>query len=274
MAARPTSSARRANQLRPIRIKRNFTRSAPGSVLMEMGKTVVLCTASVEEHVPAWMTGRGRGWMTAEYNMLPHSTTPRRRRERGKTDGRTIEIQRLIGRSLRAVANLDALGERTIQIDCDVLQADGGTRTASISGALVAVVDALRASGVRVSATGQYPLNDSLAAISVGLVAGRCLLDLDYELDSAAEVFDVDVKLGALDRLALFGEEVAHRVDEGVEPSSGGVRVGAQVHRATQTRLGSRVITAVHRDLVHRVQGRVGGIEVFVVHVQRHDRPV
>lgn len=188
MPVRPTTSARRANQLRPIRIKRKFTRSAPGSVLLEMGKTVVLCTASVQDQVPPWMAGSGRGWMTAEYNMLPHSTTPRRRRERGKVDGRTTEIQRLIGRSLRAVANLEALGERTIQVDCDVLQADGGTRTASISGALVAVVDALRASGWRASAAGQYPLRDSVAAISVGLVGGRCLLDLDYELDSAAEV--------------------------------------------------------------------------------------
>jgi ribonuclease PH len=240
MAARPTSSARRANQLRPIRIKRNFTRSAPGSVLMEMGKTVVLCTASVEEHVPAWMTGRGRGWMTAEYNMLPHSTTPRRRRERGKTDGRTIEIQRLIGRSLRAVANLDALGERTIQIDCDVLQADGGTRTASISGALVAVVDALRASGVRVSATGQYPLNDSLAAISVGLVAGRCLLDLDYELDSAAEV-DMNVVMTGKGRYVEIqgsGEEASFdgkQLDRLLQLARSGIK---QLGQAQQDALG------------------------------------
>ena len=240
MAARPTSSARRANQLRPIRIKRNFTRSAPGSVLMEMGKTVVLCTASVEEHVPAWMTGRGRGWMTAEYNMLPHSTTPRRRRERGKTDGRTIEIQRLIGRSLRAVANLDALGERTIQIDCDVLQADGGTRTASISGALVAVVDALRASGVRVSATGQYPLNDSLAAISVGLVAGRCLLDLDYELDSAAEV-DMNVVMTGKGRYVEIqgsGEEASfdgQQLDRLLQLARSGIK---QLGQAQQDALG------------------------------------
>lgn len=240
MAARPTSSARRANQLRPIRIKRNFTRSAPGSVLMEMGKTVVLCTASVEEHVPAWMTGRGRGWMTAEYNMLPHSTTPRRRRERGKTDGRTTEIQRLIGRSLRAVANLEALGERTIQIDCDVLQADGGTRTASISGALVAVVDALRASGVRVSAAGQYPLNDSLAAISVGLVAGRCLLDLDYELDSAAEV-DMNVVMTGKGRYVEIqgsGEEASFdgkQLDRLLQLARSGIK---QLGQAQQDALG------------------------------------
>ena len=148
---------RRANQLRAVRIKRHFTAASPGSVLLEMGDTVVLCTASVEDQVPAWMQGSGRGWMTAEYNMLPHSTTPRKRRDRGKVDGRTTEIQRLIGRSLRAVADLDALGERTITIDCDVLQADGGTRTASITGGWVALADALDRL-VRAGALSETPL--------------------------------------------------------------------------------------------------------------------
>ncbi len=182
------SQKRRANQLRAVRIKRHFTAASPGSVLLEMGDTIVLCTASVEDQVPAWMQGSGRGWMTAEYNMLPHSTTPRKRRDRGKVDGRTTEIQRLIGRSLRAVADLDALGERTITIDCDVLQADGGTRTASITGALVAVVDALADVRSDLPDPSCYPLRDSVAAVSVGLLKGRCRLDLDYELDRAAEV--------------------------------------------------------------------------------------
>ena len=134
---------RRADELRPIKIKRRFTRSAPGSVLLQAGRTTVLCTASVEESVPDWMVGKGRGWITAEYNMLPGSTSPRKRRDRGKVDGRTTEIQRLIGRSLRAVADLEALGERMITVDCDVLEADGGTRTASITGAVVATIDAI-----------------------------------------------------------------------------------------------------------------------------------
>jgi ribonuclease PH len=183
-----TGQKRRANQLREVRITRHFTAASPGSVLLEMGGTVVLCTASVEDQVPAWMQGKGRGWMTAEYNMLPHSTMPRKRRDRGTVDGRTTEIQRLIGRSLRAVADLEALGERTINIDCDVLQADGGTRTASITGALVAVVDALQEVRSELPDPSHYPLRDSVAAVSVGLLKGRCRLDLDYELDRAAEV--------------------------------------------------------------------------------------
>ncbi len=136
--------SRRPNQLRPLKITRGFTRTAPGSVLIQAGGTTVLCTASIDPKVPEWMAGKGRGWLTAEYNMLPGSTTPRKRRERdGKVDGRTTEIQRLIGRSLRAIADLDALGERSLLIDCDVLEADGGTRTASITGAFIALVDAL-----------------------------------------------------------------------------------------------------------------------------------
>ncbi|MCH2397992.1 MAG: ribonuclease PH [Pirellulales bacterium] len=181
--------ARRSDQLRPIKIRRKFTRSAPGSVLFQAGGTTVLCTASVEARVPEWLEGRGKGWITAEYNMLPGSTNPRKRRDRGtKIDGRTTEIQRLIGRSLRAVADLEALGERQITVDCDVLQADGGTRTASITGALVALVDAIRSIRRELPDATRYPLRDSVAAVSVGIVGGKPVLDLDYEMDYAAAV--------------------------------------------------------------------------------------
>ena len=181
--------ARRSDQLRSIKIRRKFTRSAPGSVLFQAGGTTVLCTASVESQVPEWLAGRGKGWITAEYNMLPGSTHPRKRRDRGpKIDGRTTEIQRLIGRSLRAVADLSALGERQITVDCDVLEADGGTRTASISGALVALVDAIRSIRRELPDPSQYPLRDSIAAVSVGIVGGKPMLDLDYAMDFAAAV--------------------------------------------------------------------------------------
>ena len=155
-------------------------------MLIAAGGTRVLCTASVDEDVPPWMAGKGKGWVTAEYNMLPGSTSPRKRRDRGgKIDGRTTEIQRLIGRSLRAVVNLEALGERMITLDCDVIEADGGTRTASITGAFIALVDALRATGLR---KGPLPLTGSVAAVSVGMVDRRAVLDLDYKEDVAAAV--------------------------------------------------------------------------------------
>jgi len=177
---------RQADQLRPIKIKRRFTKSSPGSVLIQAGRTTVLCAASIEPSVPPWMAGRQRGWATAEYSMLPGSTSPRKRRDRGaKLDGRTTEIQRLVGRSLRAVVDLAALGERTIAVDCDVLEADGGTRTLSITGAFIAVVDALRKELPRGA---ELPLGDSVAAVSVGIVDGRPVLDLDYEEDFAATV--------------------------------------------------------------------------------------
>ena len=177
---------RRVDELRPIRIHRRFTRAAPGSVLIQAGRTTVLCSANVDENVPPWMAGQQRGWVTAEYSMLPGSTSPRKRRDRGvKLDGRTTEIQRLIGRSLRAVMDLDALGERTVTVDCDVLEADGGTRTLSISGAFIALVDALRKKLPRNS---ELPIRDSVAAISAGIVDGRVVLDLDYREDSAAAV--------------------------------------------------------------------------------------
>jgi ribonuclease PH len=180
---------RKPNQIRPLKIKRRYTRTAPGSVLIQAGRTTVLCTASVEESVPPWMKGQGRGWVTAEYGMLPGSTSPRKSRDRGgKIDGRTTEIQRLIGRSLRAVVDLDALGERMITVDCDVLEADGGTRTASITGAFVALVDALRAVQPLLPDPQRLPLTTSLAAVSVGIVQGTPLLDLDYHEDVEAEV--------------------------------------------------------------------------------------
>jgi ribonuclease PH len=180
---------RAANELRPVKVKRNYTRPSPGSVLFQAGGTTVLCTASISEDVPAWMKGKGTGWITAEYNMLPNSTSPRKQRERGgKVDGRTTEIQRLIGRSLRAIVDLEALGERTLMVDCDVLEADGGTRTASITGAFIAMVDALRSVQKDLPDPKKLPLLDSVAAVSVGICDGVPRLDLDYQLDVAAEV--------------------------------------------------------------------------------------
>ncbi len=180
---------REPNQLRPIRVQRAFTAAAGGSVLIEAGDTKILCTASLDEQVPPWMAGKGRGWITAEYSMLPGSTAPRKRRERGKVDGRSTEIQRLIGRSLRAVADLDRLGERMITVDCDVLQADGGTRTASITGGLIALIDCLATIPAEdLPEPGAFPLRTNVAAVSVGIVEGRAVLDLDYVEDAAAAV--------------------------------------------------------------------------------------
>jgi ribonuclease PH len=183
------SYSRAPDELRPTTIEPGFVRTATGSALISMGETRVICTASAEESVPRWLTGSGRGWVTAEYGMLPASTGERKARDvtRGRADGRTIEIQRLIGRSLRGVIDLEALGERTIYIDCDVLQADGGTRTASITGGMVA----LRLACERLIAEGKLersPLTGSVAAISCGVVEGAPLLDLDYAEDSTAEV--------------------------------------------------------------------------------------
>ena len=181
-----TRSAQRApNQLRPVRITRNFTMHAEGSVLIEFGNTRVLCTASVEEKVPSFRKGSGAGWVTAEYCMLPRSTHTRSDREaaKGKQSGRTQEIQRLIGRSLRAVFDLQALGERTITLDCDVLQADGGTRTAAITGAYVAAQDAV-AGLIAAGKLAANPIREAVAAISVGVVQGQVLLDLEYVEDS------------------------------------------------------------------------------------------
>ena len=179
---------RGAGELRPVRFHRRYTRHAEGSVLVEMGHTQVLCTASVEEKVPPFLKGKGQGWVTAEYGMLPRATNTRGSREAavGKQSGRTQEIQRLIGRSLRAVTDLAALGERQVTIDCDVLQADGGTRCASITGAMVALADAIAWLRERQSLA-QDPLRDFVAAVSVGIVAGEPALDLDYSEDSGCD---------------------------------------------------------------------------------------
>lgn len=183
------SYSRAADALRPIKISRQFTNVPEGSVLIEVGETRVLCTASIEEKVPPFQKGTGKGWVTAEYAMIPRATQTRTQREatKGKLTGRTMEIQRLIGRALRSVVDLKKLGERTIWLDCDVLQADGGTRTASITGAYVAMVDAvqflLEKKLIRTN-----PIVDTLAAVSVGKVLGTPVLDLDYEEDSKAEV--------------------------------------------------------------------------------------
>jgi len=181
-------SKRAPDQMRPVTLTRNYTMHAEGSVLVEFGNTRVLCNASVEERVPGFLRGKGQGWVTAEYGMLPRSTTERMGREaaRGKQGGRTLEIQRLIGRSLRAVVDMQKLGERTITIDCDVIQADGGTRTASITGGYVALAEAIR----KLLADGKInnsPLTGSVASVSVGIYQGTPVLDLDYPEDSRAE---------------------------------------------------------------------------------------
>ncbi len=178
---------RAAADLRPVRLTRRYLRHAEGAVLVEVGDTRVICTASVEERVPPFLRGAGQGWVTAEYGMLPRATETRTAREAGRTGGRTHEIQRLVGRSLRAVVERGKLGERTITIDCDVIQADGGTRTAAITGGFVALADSLghlRDAGRLL----QNPLQDTVAATSVGLVGGQPILDLDYSEDSAADV--------------------------------------------------------------------------------------
>ncbi len=211
------ADGRRANQLRPVKLRRRFTRTAPGSVLAQAGRTMILCTASVEEELPPWLEGQGRGWITAEYNMLPGSTSPRKRRERGgKVDGRTTEIQRLIGRSLRAVADLEALGERLITVDCDVLEADGGTRTLSITAGFVALVDALHHLRKELPDPDRFPLKDSVAAVSVGLLGDQALLDLDYQEDFQAQV-DMNVVMTGSGRFVEVqgtGEEATFSREE------------------------------------------------------------
>jgi ribonuclease PH len=185
----PRSYERGAQELRPIEIEPGFMRTATGSALISLGETRVICTASAEESVPRWLAGRGAGWLTAEYGMLPASTGERKQRDvtRGRADGRTVEIQRLIGRSLRGVLDFAALGERTLYVDCDVLQADGGTRCAAITGAYVALALAC----ARLQAEGRLersPLTGSVAAVSCGIIDATALLDLDYSEDSVAEV--------------------------------------------------------------------------------------
>ena len=210
-------SGRAPEQLRPIRLTRQFTRHAEGSVLVEFGETRVICTASVEERVPPFLKGKGQGWITAEYGMLPRATHTRSPREaaRGAQSGRTQEIQRLIGRSLRACADLAALGERTITIDCDVIQADGGTRTAAITGGFVALADAVRTLLERRSLK-KNPLHGQITSVSVGIWRGTPVLDLDYAEDSEAET-DMNVVMndaGAYIEVQGTAEGHAFRAEE------------------------------------------------------------
>ena len=193
------ASGRAADQLRSIRITRNYTKHAEGSVLVEFGDTKVICTVSVESGVPRFLKGQGQGWLTAEYGMLPRATGDRNQREasRGKQGGRTLVFQRLIGRSLRAALDMSKLGENTLYIDCDVIQADGGTRTASITGAMVALVDALKLMKKRGGLKAGDPLKQMVAAVSVGMYQGEPVLDLDYEEDPTAEADSNFVLTGA-----------------------------------------------------------------------------
>jgi ribonuclease PH len=210
------SDGRQPDQLRPLTFERRYTRQAPGSVLVRMGRTTVLCTCTVELTVPPFLVGSGKGWLTAEYGMLPGSTGTRKPRDRGgKIDGRSVEIQRLIGRSLRTVVNLDRVGERTLWIDCDVLEADGGTRTASINGAYLALVDALTVNAATIGPVSGL-VADSVAAVSVGLLGGGELLDLDYGEDRDA---DVDLNLvmtgsGRFVEVQAGGEEATFGRDQ------------------------------------------------------------
>ncbi len=210
-------SGRAPEQLREIKLTRNFTKHAEGSVLVEFGDTQVICTASIEERVPRWLKGKGKGWVTAEYGMLPRSTGSRMNREaaRGGQGGRTMEIQRLIGRSLRAVIDLEALGERVITLDCDVIQADGGTRTASITGGYVALADACKHL-LDKRLIKKNPLFGQLASVSVGIYEGAPVLDLDYAEDSNAET-DMNVVMndaGAFIEVQGTAEGHAFRRDE------------------------------------------------------------
>lgn len=210
-------SGRAPDQLREIRFTRNYTKHAEGAVLVEFGDTKVLCTATIEDHVPRWLKGKGKGWVTAEYGMLPRSTGSRMGREaaRGKQGGRTMEIQRLIARSLRAVVNLEALGERMVTIDCDVLQADGGTRTASITGGYVALADAIQWL-IDKGELKKNPMIGSVASVSVGIFQGVPVLDLDYDEDSNAET-DMNVVMndaGAFIEVQGTAEGHAFRRDE------------------------------------------------------------
>jgi ribonuclease PH len=230
---------RRPHELRPLALEPDFLEQPHGSVLFAQGKTKVLCTASVQEGVPRWLYGKGRGWLTAEYSLLPASTGDRTEREaaRGRLGGRTVEIQRLIGRSLRGVTDFEALGERTLWLDCDVLQADGGTRCAAISGAYVAARRALDRFGLSRALTG------SVAAVSVGIVDGEALLDLDYSEDSQAEV-DMNVVMtgdGALVEVQATAERTPFtraRLDELLELAAVGIDeiAGAQEEAANAVR--------------------------------------
>lgn len=210
------ADGRRPDELRPVTVRRGYTKFADGSVLIQTGDTMVLCTASVEDGVPRHLLGTGQGWITAEYSLLPGSTPTRTTREisRGKIDGRTQEIQRLIGRCMRAVVDLSQLGERTVWIDCDVLQADGGTRTVAITGGFVALVDAFRNMKEKGLLTA-LPIKDSVAAVSVGIVDGEAVLDLDYSEDVKAEVDMNVVMTGSGHFVEIQGAGEEHTFSEG-----------------------------------------------------------
>ena len=227
---------RKPNELRSVNVQRGFTNKTPGSVYYQCGETIVLCTASIENNVPAWMEAEEKGWITAEYNMLPGSTSPRKRRDRTKVDGRTTEIQRLIGRSMRAVADLRALGPRSITVDCDVIQADGGTRTASITGAFIALIDAINSVKADLPDPNIFPLRDSIAAVSVGLVEGRTVLDLDYEMDFAADV-DMNIVMTGSEQFVEIqgtGEEATfsrEELDSLMDLGSEGIKKLTEIQR-------------------------------------------
>ena len=226
------------DELRPVNIEPGFVRAADGSVLIEMGGTRVICTASVDEEVPRWMRGQGRGWVTAEYGMLPASTGERKKRDvsKGRPDGRTVEIQRLIGRAVRGVVDFEALGERTVWLDCDVLEADGGTRCASITGAYVALEIALGGL-VGEGLLERLPLTESVAAVSCGVVDGMALLDLDYPEDSTAEV-DMNVVMtgdGGLVEVQATGERTPlsrASLDDLLGLAEGGIRQLREAQKA------------------------------------------
>jgi ribonuclease PH len=238
------NDGRRPGELRPVSIEPGFMRTATGSALIEVGGTRVICTASGQDSVPRWLAGQGRGWVTAEYGMLPASTGDRKQRDvtRGRPDGRTVEIQRLIGRSIRGVVDFAALGERTVYLDCDVLEADGGTRCAAITGAYVALHLAL-AKWVDSGDLPSIPLNESVAAVSVGMVGGTAMLDLDYSEDSTAEV-DANVVMtgdGGLVEVQATAERTPlsrASLDELLALAESGI---AQLREAQQAALGAAV---------------------------------
>ena len=235
----PRPNGRRSDQLRPLSFQRNFLGQAPGRVLVSMGRTAVLCSCSVEAAVPEFLEGKGTGWLTAEYGMLPGSTNRRKPRDKaGKVDGRSIEIQRLIGRSLRAVIDLEKLGERTLWIDCDVLEADGGTRTAAISGAFVAVVDALHAVKHLLTAPITEIVKDAIAAVSVGIVDGEARLDLEYveDRDAAVDANLVMTGSGAFVEVQGTGEEATYtraQLNDLLNLGEAGIREIVQVQKSS-----------------------------------------
>lgn len=230
---------RATDQLRPIRVERGFTKATAGSILISAGRTTVLCTASIDENLPKWMKSVDRGWVTAEYNMLPGSTSPRKSRDRGgNIDGRTTEIQRLIGRSLRAVVNLEALGPRSIYVDCDVLEADGGTRTLSITGGWLALAEAVHSIRDLLPVGAGPVFRSNVAAVSLGIIDGELRLDLDYSEDSRAEVDMNVVMTGAGEFVEIQGTAEGRtfnrqQLDQQLSLAEQGIRVLTNIQRST-----------------------------------------